>query len=59
MAMQTLKAAYTTDVAPILAQARAKKGGAIDPVAVYRASGYRKAAAKARPAVTGSGGGIV
>ncbi len=59
MAMQTLKAAFTTDVAPILAKARADKGGAIDPVATYRKAGYRKKVAKERPAATGGGGGIV
>ncbi len=59
MAAQTLKAAYTTDVAPILAKARADNGGAIDPLAVYRASGYRKKVARERPAVSGGGGGIV
>ena len=59
MANQTLKAAYVTDVAPILAKVRADKGGAIDPVAVYRASKYRRTVAKERPAVKGGGGGIV
>ena len=38
MATQTLKAAYRTDVEPILAMARLKTGGAIDPVAAYRAA---------------------
>ena len=32
----------TTDVTPILARARQQRGGAIDPLAVYRASGYRQ-----------------
>ena len=59
MAAATLRAAFRTDVEPILAMARQRAGAAIDPVAAYRASGYRKAVAKARPAVTGSGGGIV
>ena len=59
MANQTLKQAYITDVTPILAKVRADKGGAIDPVAVYRASKYRKTVAKQRPAVKGGGGGIV
>ena len=39
---QPLKQAFTTDVAPILATARQRAGGAIDPVGAYRASGYRK-----------------
>lgn len=50
MALQTLKQAFTTDVSPILAMARYRAGGAIDPVAAYRASGYRRRKAAARPA---------
>jgi L-rhamnose isomerase/sugar isomerase len=34
-------------------------GGAIDPVAAYRASGYRARVSDIRPAVSGAGGGIV
>jgi L-rhamnose isomerase/sugar isomerase len=59
LAAQTLKQAFTTDVAPILAEARRRSGGAVDPVAVYRASGYRARKANERPAVTAGGGGIV
>ncbi|MBW4023705.1 MAG: L-rhamnose catabolism isomerase [Proteobacteria bacterium] len=59
MASQTLKRAYTTDVQPILAMARNRKGAAIDPVAAYRASGYRAAVARIRPVKTGGSGGIV
>lgn len=59
MATQTLKAAYRTDVEPILAMARLNRGGAIDPVAAYRASGYRQKVAAERPASVGGGGGIV
>jgi L-rhamnose isomerase / sugar isomerase len=59
MATETLKRAYRTDVEPILAEARRRAGGAIDPVAVYRASGYRNGVAAARPAVKGGSGGIV
>jgi L-rhamnose isomerase/sugar isomerase len=59
MAARTLKEAFRTDVEPILAMARAEGGGAIDPVAAYRASGYRARVAAERPAVTGTGGGIV
>jgi L-rhamnose isomerase/sugar isomerase len=59
MATQTLKAAYRTDVEPILAMARLKSGGAIDPVEAYRASGYRAKVAAERPAIAGGGGGIV
>ncbi|MFD9899435.1 L-rhamnose catabolism isomerase [Mesorhizobium sp. NPDC059025] len=59
MATQTLKAAYRTDVDPILAMARLKRGGAIDPVSAYRASGYRAKVAAERPAIAAAGGGIV
>jgi L-rhamnose isomerase/sugar isomerase len=59
MAAQTLKRGFTTDVSPILAQARASRGAAIDPVAAYRASGYRAECAKHRPGKQSLGGGIV
>jgi L-rhamnose isomerase/sugar isomerase len=59
MALQTLKQAYTTDVSPILAMARLRGGGAIDPVAAYRSSGYRPQMAARRPSETRSRAGIV
>ncbi|HTU65214.1 MAG TPA: L-rhamnose catabolism isomerase [Steroidobacteraceae bacterium] len=59
MAAQTLKRGFTTDVSPILAQARASRGAAIDPVGAYRASGYRASVAKDRPGKQSLGGGIV
>lgn len=59
MASDTLKAAYRTDVEPILAMARLEQGAAIAPVSAYRASGYRKSVSEVRPAVSGAGGGIV
>jgi L-rhamnose isomerase/sugar isomerase len=59
MASETLKRAFRTDVEPILAQARLEKGAAIDPIAAYRASGYRAKVAAERPAVASGGGGIV
>ncbi len=59
MASETLKAAYRTDVEPILAMARLKAGGAIDPIGAYRNSGYRQMVTKDRPAVASGGGGIV
>ena len=59
MAAQTLKRAFQTDVSPILQRARSQQGGAIDPVAMYRASNYRNQVASERPAVSGAGGGIV
>jgi L-rhamnose isomerase/sugar isomerase len=59
MASQALKAAFVTDVSPILARAREMNGAALDPLGAYRASGYRATCAAARPARKGSGGGIV
>jgi len=59
MATITLKTAFRTDVEPILAMARLENGGAGDPVATYRAAGYRQKVAEIRPAVSGAGGGIV
>ena len=58
-ALAILKSAFTTDVSPILAMARMRAGGAIDPVGVYRASGYRARKAEERPARTGVAAGIV
>jgi len=59
MALATLKQAFTTDVTPILAMARARSGGAIDPIATYRKSGYRQRKAEERPAQVGIAAGIV
>jgi L-rhamnose isomerase/sugar isomerase len=58
-ALSALKQAFTTDVAPILATARRRAGGAVDPVATYRASGYRRHKAEERPASVRQGAGIV
>jgi L-rhamnose isomerase/sugar isomerase len=41
MALECLKTAFRTDVSPILAMARLRQGGAINPLAVFRKSGYR------------------
>jgi len=59
MALGALKQAFTTDVSPILGMARARSGGAIDPVGTFRASGYRKRKAEERPARAGVAAGIV
>jgi L-rhamnose isomerase/sugar isomerase len=59
LAHRTLKAGYLTDVSPILAEARLRSGGALDPIGVYRASGYRARKAEERPPVAGSSSGIV
>lgn len=59
MASNTLKAAFNTDVSPILAMARHRQGGAIDPIAAYRKSNYRSMVAPLRPSTGGNGSGIV
>ena len=59
MALTILKQAYTTDVAPSLAMARQRAGGALDPMATYRASGYRQHKAEERPAQSSIAAGIV
>ena len=58
-AHRLLKAAYITDVSPILAEARRRQGGAHDPIAAYRAAGYRARVAKDRPVIKGASSGIV
>jgi L-rhamnose isomerase/sugar isomerase len=58
MAFQALRRAYDTDVSPILAMTRHEKGGAVDPIAAFRASGWRAQKAKVRQRV-GLGAGIV
>ena len=59
LATETLKAAFRTDVEPILAMARLENAGAIAPVATYRKSGYRAKVAAERPESKSGGGGIV
>jgi L-rhamnose isomerase/sugar isomerase len=59
MASEALKVAFRTDVEPILAMARYDKGAAIEPIATYRAAGYRQTIGDIRPKVSGAGGGIV
>lgn len=59
MASETLKIGFRFDVEPILAEARRRAGGAVDPIATYRASGYRARVAAVRPAAQAGGGGIV
>jgi L-rhamnose isomerase/sugar isomerase len=59
MAAQTLKRGFTTDVTPILAQARVSRGAAIEPIATYRKSGYRARCAEMRPGKQSLVGGIV
>ncbi len=57
--LQLLKQAFTTDVSPILAMARLRAGGAIDPITAYRLSCYREKIAADRPASATGGSGIV
>jgi L-rhamnose isomerase / sugar isomerase len=58
-AHRLLKAGFNTDVSPIMAEARLRAGGAIDPIGCYRAAGYRAAKAKERPASGVAAAGIV
>ncbi len=59
MATETLKSAFRTQVEPILAMSRYEAGGAIMPIATYRASGYRARVSRERPASKSGSGGIV
>ncbi len=58
-ATRLLQRAFQTDVEPLLQRVRLEAGGAIDPIATYRASGYRERVARERPAGRGAGSGIV
>ncbi len=58
MAFQALRRAYSVDVTPILAMARYDAGGAIEPLALYRDTGWRERKAQERKPV-GLGAGIV
>jgi L-rhamnose isomerase/sugar isomerase len=49
MAERTLKQAYETDVRPLVAEARRRRGGSVDPVLAFRASGYRARKSVERP----------
>jgi L-rhamnose isomerase/sugar isomerase len=48
MAERTLKRAFETDARPLIAEARLRGGGALDPIAAFRASGYRAQVAAER-----------
>jgi len=48
-ARRAVTSAYQTDVSPILAAARIQQGGAFDPIAAFRESGYRHRKDKERP----------
>jgi len=59
MGFNTLRRAYDTDVTPILAMARHELGGAIDPIAAYRASEWRARKAQERKPLAVGQAGIV
>ncbi len=59
MAHNCLRMAFETDVRPILATARLRKGGAIDVVSAYRATAYRATKAETRAFDGRLAGGIV
>jgi L-rhamnose isomerase/sugar isomerase len=59
MGFNTLRRAYDTDVTPILAMARYELGGAIDPIAAYRASEWRARKAQVRKPIAVGQAGIV
>jgi L-rhamnose isomerase/sugar isomerase len=54
MAERTLKRAYETDVRPLVAEARRRRGGALDPVLAFRGSGYRAQKSVERPTAAAS-----
>ncbi|MEL6523403.1 MAG: TIM barrel protein [Pseudomonadota bacterium] len=58
-ALEALKLAFRTDVSPLLAEARHLAGAALDPLATYRAAGYRAAKASERPESGTASAGIV
>jgi L-rhamnose isomerase/sugar isomerase len=59
MASETLKAAFRTNVGPILAEARRRGGGPLDPLTAYRRAEHRQKLAQSRPPSVNRGGGIV
>ncbi|MDI7776417.1 L-rhamnose catabolism isomerase [Asticcacaulis sp. EMRT-3] len=59
MAHNALRLPFETDVRPALAEARRRAGGALDPIACYRAAGYRAHKAATRKRREGRDGGIV
>jgi L-rhamnose isomerase/sugar isomerase len=58
MAFRTLRDAYALDARPIVGLARYEAGGAIDPIAAFRESGWRAAKASVR-SPTSRAAGIV
>ena len=56
MAFRTLRDAYNQDARPIVAMARYEAGGAIDPIAAFRETGWRAAKAKRRKSTSRTAG---
>ncbi len=56
MAFRTLRDAYGLDARPIVAMARYEAGGAIDPIAAFRESGWRAAKAAIRKSTSRAAG---
>jgi len=52
LAQEVLQRAFRTDVRPLIAEARLRNGGALDPLGAYRAIGYRHAMIAARGRAT-------
>lgn len=59
MASLTLRQAFESDLAPLLARMRLRSGGAIDPIAAFRACRYRERRALVRPQIDSARVGIV
>ena len=57
-AERTLQDAFRTDVRSLVAEARRRRGGALDPVEAFRRSGYREGMARKRPQQRGKAGAI-
>lgn len=55
-AFRALRSAYNLDVGPIVALARIEAGGAADPIALYRESGWREIKAQQRRPASGAAG---
>jgi L-rhamnose isomerase / sugar isomerase len=56
MAFRTLRDAYGLDARPIVAMARYQAGGAIDPIAAFRESGWRSEKASVRKSTSRAAG---
>lgn len=57
-AERILQTAFRSDVSALVAEARRRKGCAIDPLTAFRDSNYRKAVAKSRQLAAAGGGNI-